>query len=54
MEEASVVRARFQRFLALADATVRAARKDRPPGAAAPRWGQKQKRLMEETSNCRR
>lgn len=54
MEEASVVRARFQRFLALADATIRAARKDRPAGGTALRWGQKEKWLVEETSNCRR
>lgn len=53
MEEASVVRARFQRFLALADAAIRAARKDRPADAAV-RWGQKEKWLVEETSNCRR
>lgn len=54
MEEASVVRARLQRFVALADARVRAARKDRPPGTAALRWGEKEKWLVEETSNCRR
>lgn len=53
MEEASVVRARFQRFLALADATIRAARKGRPAGAAV-RWGEKEKWLVEETSTCRR
>lgn len=54
MEEASVVRARFQRFLALADATIEAARRDRPAGGAAVRWGQKEQWLVEETSTCRR
>ncbi|CAM9588774.1 unnamed protein product, partial [Scytosiphon promiscuus] len=56
MQEASVVRGRLQRFLALADATIGAARRERPAGAAtaAVRWGQKEKWLAEETSTCRR
>ncbi|CAN0160193.1 unnamed protein product, partial [Hapterophycus canaliculatus] len=58
MQEASVVRGRLQRFLALADATIGAARRERSAGAAAAtaaaRWGQKEKWLVEETSTCRR
>ncbi|CAN0020436.1 unnamed protein product, partial [Ectocarpus fasciculatus] len=53
MEEASVVRGRLQRFLALADVTIGAARKNRPADTAV-RWGQKEKWLVEETSTCRR
>ncbi|CBJ27917.1 Cysteinyl-tRNA Synthetase [Ectocarpus siliculosus] len=53
MEEASVVRGRLQRFLALADVTIGAARKNRPADTAV-RWGKKEKWLVEETSTCRR
>lgn len=50
-----MVRGRLQRFLALADATIGAARRERPAAsAAALRWGQKEKWLVEETSTCRR
>lgn len=48
-----MVRARFQRFLALADASIRTARISRPGGDSV-RWGQKEKWLAEETSTCRR
>lgn len=47
-----MVRRRFQRLLALVDATI-AAEKDRSKRATR-RWGDKEKRLVEETSTCRR
>lgn len=47
-----MVRGRFQRFLALVDATI-GAEKDRSVGATR-RWGDKEKQLVEETSTCRR
>lgn len=52
MEEASVVRRRFQRFLALADATIGTGKN--AAASTARRWGDKEKRLVEETSTCRR
>lgn len=48
-----MVRGRLQRFLALADVTIGAARKNRPADTAV-RWGKKEKWLVEETSTCRR
>lgn len=51
MEEASVVRGRFQRFLALADAASLGGKKGRDP---LRRWGEREKRLAAETSTCRR
>lgn len=52
MEEASVLRERFERVLALADSMIGAdCGSTRKP---ARRWGDREKRLVEKTMTCRR